>query len=106
MQFSRKEITFLIPWAQEYSKLAPRGRAAELAQRNDASDDHLCRLLFAAFVAGVICKEDIQDGLYEGNPVWPWASYEQFGIRVRESEESIQIRKARLSCVDLGLCLN
>jgi len=106
MQFSHKEIDFLIPWAQEYSKLAPRGRATELAQKNDVSDDHLCRLLLAAFVAGAICKEDIEDGLYERNPAWPWASYEQFGIRVRESEESIQIQEAKPWCVDFGLCLN
>lgn len=106
MQFSRAEINFLIPWAQEYGKLAPRGRAMELAQTNGASDEHLCRLLLAGFVAGAICKEDIEDGLYEGNPAWPWASYEQFGIRVKQSEESIQIQKAKPWSVDFGLCLN
>ncbi len=78
----------------------------ELAQGNHASDDHLCSLLFAAFVAGAICKQDIEDGLYEGNPVWPWASYEALGIRVQESVESLQVQERKRCFYDLELCRN
>jgi hypothetical protein len=106
MRFTREEINFLIAWAQEYSRIVPPGRALALAREHHAEDRQLTYVMFAAFVARVIHKGDIIDGLHDEDPTWPWASYEQFGIRAREAEESICIPKAQAWSIHIGLGLN